>query len=135
METTTHGWTVLDRDAGVLSRTYEFNDKRGTCNTFAVQLPDGSMLVMSPSAGTPEAAWEELAEFGDVSTMVTPNGFHHLGQKEWRARYPNADNFASPEAAARIAKQNPDVPGFRPISEVQDRLGESIKLREAPAAL
>ena len=134
MEKTKNGWTVLDRDAGVLSLEYTFI-KGATANTFAVRTGDGGMLVVSPSVRMPEAVFDDLLEFGEVSAVVASNGFHHLGLREWRTRFPQARFFADPLASKRIAKKNPDAPSLEPIAGVAELLGDdsSVGLTAAPA--
>ncbi len=109
------GWTVLDRDAGVLTREYSFA-KGGLARTFAARMPDGSMIVVSPSTDLTEAQASELAAFGPVEALVPNNGFHYLGLAGWRARFPDARGFAAPAAAARIGTKSPDAGVLEPLT-------------------
>lgn len=131
METTAAGWTVLDREAGVLALTYTFT-KSGTATAFVARMADGTLLVVSPPTRFTDAAAAELAEFGDVGAIVANNGFHHLGQAEWRARYPKARCFAPELAAKRIAKKNPANLPFEPMSALAPLLGDGLGFRDVP---
>ncbi len=133
METTPNGWTIVDRDAAVLFQEYQFNDAGGRATTFVTRLKDGKLLAISPAVGLPEGAFSELAEFGEVGAIVAPNGFHHLGQQEWRERFPSARNFAAPEAAARIAKKGAAGLTFEPMSALAELLPDDVGVTEAPA--
>ena len=132
MEKTEHGWTVVDREAGVLTYEYEFRGG-ATANTFVARMPDGKLLVISPAYKMPAQAFDDLAAFGEVGAVVANNGFHHLGQPEWRARFPEARFFAPAEAVARVRKQNPEAPDFEPLSKLTEQLGEDLAVTEAPS--
>lgn len=130
MQSTSAGWIVIDRDAAILTYTYHFAAD-GTANTFVARMGNGQLMVVSPPTGLHEAAFAELAEFGEVGALVANNGFHHLGQAAWRARFPDARCFAPAEAIPRIKKKNPaDLP-FEPLSALADLAGPTIGFREA----
>lgn len=129
METTTHGWTVLDRSAGVLCYEYSFA-KNAKANTFVTRMANGQLLVISPATGITDAALTDLAEFGPVGAVVAPNGFHHLGVAEWRAKFPKARFFAAPETVVRVRDKNPDAGDFEPLSLVALMTGPRIGVRE-----
>ncbi len=131
-ETTPGGWQVIDREAGVLTYKYTFT-KNGTANAFAARMPGGKMLVLSPPCNIDEGVFADLLEFGDVGAVVATNGFHHMGQAEWKARFPNARFFAPSKAIARIAKKNPDAGELEPLSELQPMLNDEVGVGEAPA--
>ncbi len=133
MDTTSTGWTIIDRDAGVLFRSYTFNDAGGSATTWVARIGDGKLLAISPGKGFSDADHQDLAEFGEVVAVVAPNGFHHLGVAEWRTRYPNARFFAPKLAQARIAKKNPDAGTFEDLSELKALLPGNVSVREAPA--
>jgi hypothetical protein len=69
-----------------------------------VRLGDGSVLVYSPIALTPErkAAAEAL---GPVKHLYAPNLFHHLWIGEWAAAFPNA----RVHAPAGLSKKRPEL--------------------------
>ncbi|MCX4240269.1 DUF4336 domain-containing protein [Paraliomyxa miuraensis] len=62
---------------------------RLTSNMTVLRLGDGSLLLHSPVAMTPErrAAVEAL---GTVAHLYAPNTFHHLRIGEWAAAFPRA---------------------------------------------
>lgn len=130
--TTEHGWTIVDREAGVLSREYPFIDN-GHANTFVARYADGKLAVVSPCTGLTDGLADDLARFGEVSVVVANNGFHHLGIPEWRARFPGASFHAPEKAAARIAKKNPAAGSFESIAAADDKVGWKLTIRDAPA--
>lgn len=131
MDSTKAGWIVIDREAGVLVHTYTFAPD-ATALTFVARMANGQLLVVSPSKGLTDEAAAELAEFGEVGAIVANNGFHHLGQAEWRARFPKARCFAPPESAARIKKKNKATLPFEPLSALAELSGTDVFVREVP---
>lgn len=129
MDTTSNGWTILDREAGVLSYEYSFA-KQGLANTFVARMANDKLLVVSPAARISDAALGDLAEFGEVGAVIAPNGFHHLGVAEWRAKFPKARFFAAPETVIRVRAKNPDAGEFEPISLVPLIAGPRIGIGE-----
>lgn len=125
METTPNGWTLIDRNAAVLTYEYSFN-KSGKANTWAARMADGTLVVLSPAMGMPEAAFDDLLLFGNVSAIVATNGFHHLGVAQWRTRFPDARVFAPAKAAARIKKKNPAAGEFESLEGLNSRLSPNI---------
>jgi hypothetical protein len=133
MNKTASGWTILDKDAGVLTYEYAFNEGGSTANCFVARMGNGQLLVVSPAYRLSDAAFEELAAFGEVGAVVANNGFHHLGLAQWRTRFPAARFFASPESVARIKKKNKDVPELEPLEGLAPLLGADVALTQAPA--
>lgn len=131
MEQTKHGWSILDRNAGVLAYTYSFGS--GMANTFVARYDGDKILVLSPACGLSEGAFADLEAFGTIESVVATNGFHHLGQAEWKKRYPSASFYASPAAAKRIKKKNPEAGDFAPLSQLSQKLGGDVGVIEAPA--
>jgi hypothetical protein len=129
MDTTTNGWNILDREAGVLSLEYSFA-KQGHANTFVARMANGKLLVVSPAVRISDAALGDLAEFGEVGAVIAPNGFHHLGVAEWRAKFPKARFFAAPETVMRVRAKNPDAGDFEPLSLVPLMAGPRIGVGE-----
>lgn len=129
METTTNGWKVLDRAAGVLIYEYQFT-KGGLSNTFVARMANGKLLVVSPATRISDAALGDLREFGEVGAVIAPNGFHHLGVAEWRQKFPKARFFAAPETVLRVRKKNPEAGPFEPISLVPLMAGPRIGIGE-----
>lgn len=131
MEQTPNGWFILDRDAGVLAYTYSFGS--ATANAFAARYDGDKLLVLSPPCGLSQGAFADLEDFGTVESVVATNGFHHLGQAEWKKRYPSASFYASPAAAKRIRKKNPEAGDFLPLSQLIQRLNGAVGVIDAPA--
>lgn len=128
---TEHGWQVLDRDAGVLTRTYNFAGT-GTANTFVARSADGKMVVVSPCTGLTDGLAADLEEFGEVAAVVANNGFHYLGLAQWRERYPDAKFFAPARALKRFAKKGVDVSGFGDMADLGELTGPDLTVRDAP---
>lgn len=131
MQTTPGGWTVVDRDAGVLALTYSFR-KNATSTTFVASMPGRKLLVVSPALNVSDAAVAELSQFGEVAALIANNGFHHLGLGEWRKRFPKARCFAPPEAASRIQKKNPSAGALEPLDELASMTGFDVGFRLVP---
>ncbi len=131
MEKTEHGWKIIDRDAGVLSYAYSFSS--GRSNAFVARYGGDKLLVLSPPCGLTDGGYADLDAFGTVDAVVATNGFHHLGQAEWKARYPNATFYAPNDAMDRIAKKNPKAGSFRPLSELAAKLDGDVGVIEAPS--
>jgi len=109
------GWNVIDRDATVLWREYSFS-KGAYATTLVFRGIDG-LVVVSPASRLDDRAYDALADLGTVRALIASNTFHHLGQRAWRERFPDAESYAPPRAVATLAKK---VPGlrFRPLSEL-----------------
>lgn len=124
-------WNVIDADAGILTLDYQFAPgARST--TFAARMADGKLLIVSPAKRFTDEQARQLAEFGEVGALMSNNGYHHLGLPEWAERYPNVRTFAPAEAIGRIKKHNARVGELRPLSELADRLGDALGIREVP---
>jgi hypothetical protein len=76
MQTTQHGWQIIDGDAGVLSLSYKFASE-GQANCFTAKLPSGGLMVISPPSRWTEAQIGDLAAYGEVEAIVANNGYHH----------------------------------------------------------
>jgi len=131
MEETPSGWHVIDRERGVLMRSYKFN-KGGQATTFVARMGDGKLVVVSPATGLDEAAYAELAPFGDVGALVANNGFHHLGQAAWRARFPQARAFAPAVAQQRIARKSKTPLAFESMAALAELTGPDVGFRDVP---
>lgn len=133
MQTTPHGWTILDADAGILSLGYHFSGE-GTANSFTVRLPSGGLLLVSPSCDLSREQLDDLRPYGDVEAAVANNGYHHLGIGRLRALVPGVRVYAAPGAVKRIAKKSKDAGSLELLSALTPELGEDIAIIEAPAS-
>jgi hypothetical protein len=133
MQTTQHGWRIIDGDAGVLSFSYKFAGE-GQANCFTAKLPSGGLMVISPPSTSTPAEIGDLAAFGEVEVIVANNGYHHLGIGRWREHFPRARAFAAPGALERIGKKNKDAGVLEPLSALQPLLGDHVAVVEAPAS-
>lgn len=133
MQTTQHGWRIIDSDAGVLSFTYKFGAE-GLSNCFTAKLPSGGLMVISPACKITPEEIGDLAAFGPVEAIVANNGFHHLGIARWREQFPKARCFAAQGAADRIAKKSKDAGELEPLSALEPLLGDGIAVIETPAS-
>lgn len=120
-----HTWQNLTSDGRVRWLKYSFGP--GTANTLAVQLDDASWLVVSPSVGSPDAVYDALASQGPVGALLAPNGFHHMGQKDWRKRFPRAISFAPDDAHSRLAAKSPGIP-YKSFTDLKKILPSRIGL-------
>ena len=109
------GWNVIDRDAAILWREYSFT--KGAYATAMVFRGADGLVVISPPSRLEARAYDAIAELGPVRALIANNTFHHLGQKEWRARFPDAVSYAPPRAVATLGKKVPGVT-FRPLTEL-----------------
>ncbi|MEZ4453031.1 MAG: hypothetical protein R3B09_26460 [Nannocystaceae bacterium] len=123
------GWTIIDRSAGVLTHEYAFAPK-AHANAFTARLADGRLFVVSPPRGMSDEGHAALAEFGEVGAVVANNGFHHLGLRPWRDRYPGARFFAPTDAIPRIRKRNLDAPELEPLRALVPLLGPGAGVHE-----
>lgn len=110
-----HAWQPLVSDGSIRWLKYSFG--AATANTLAARLDDGTWLVVSPATGAPAEALEALAKDGDVSALIAPNGFHHLGQAQWRARFTKAKSYAPADSLARLTKKSPGI-DYLPLGEL-----------------
>lgn len=120
-----HHWESLAGDGSVRALTYSFGF--GTANTLAIRRDDGSWMVISPPAGAPAEVLDALAHDGPVSALVAPNAFHHLGQRAWRTRFPEATSYAHEGSLARLAKQSRGVE-YRPLGELTRQLPSNVRV-------
>lgn len=109
------GWNILDRDAAILWRQYEFT-KGAYATTLVFRGADG-LVVVSPAQKLEPRAYDALAEFGPVRALIANNTSHHFGQKEWRERFPEAESYGPPGAVEVLGKKVPGVT-FRPMSDL-----------------
>lgn len=132
-QTTPHGWTIIDADAGVFSLSYHFSGE-GIANSFTVKLPSGGLLLVSPSRDLTREQLDDLRAYGDVEVAVANNGYHHLGIARLRELVAGVRVFAARGAAERIAKKSKDAGTLEPLSPLTSELGDGIAIVEAPAS-
>jgi hypothetical protein len=85
-----------------------FAGVRMRARTTVVRLDDGRLLVHSPTQPTDD--WlKQVAALGEVSWLVVPNCFHHLGTPATAAAFPAAKILAPKSAAARNPELRIDV--------------------------
>lgn len=109
------GFHVIDDEAFVLFGEYAFT-KGASATTLVFRGVDG-LVVVSPGTGVAPRALDALAEHGEVRALVANNTHHHLGQRAWRDRFPDAVSYAPGAALARLRKKAPTI-AFRPLSEL-----------------
>ena len=87
-------------------------------NTITVSGDGGVMTVISPGESLLDSFAQKYpehdADLGRQLRLVMPNSFHYMGIDAWKARYPNAQLFASKKAIKRLSKN-----GVSGISELQ----------------
>lgn len=122
------GWNVVDESAGILWREYTFT--KGAYATTMVFRGEDGLVVVSPGRGLDARAYDALAELGEVRALVASNTHHHLGQKQWRERFPDAESYAPPGAVASLEQKKAPGLGFRSLSELA--LPSHVRWQDAP---
>ena len=115
-------WQALDSTGNVQMLTYSFGP--GTANTLAVRLEDDSFMVVSPATNAADSVLDELGKLGTVSALLAPNAFHHMGQAQWRKRFPHALSYAPEDAIARVTKKSGIA--YLPVSDLHGKLGPHV---------
>jgi len=77
-----------------------FSGVRLRARTSVIRLDDGRLLVHSPAPPS-DGRMNQVAGLGEVSWLVVPNCFHHLGTPAAAAAFPDAKILAPKSAAAR----------------------------------
>lgn len=98
---------MLDRvheDLFVVATPHRFFGLQLGTKMTVVRLRDGSLLLHSPVAATPELK-DAVARLGPVSHLVCPNLFHHSYAGEWVQACPDAQLHGPPE----LARKRPDL--------------------------
>jgi len=130
MEKTAQGWNVLERESAILWREYSFGG--GVATTFVFRGAGDGLIVISPGKGWDAAVLDDLKQFGKVVALVASNGFHWLGQAQWRKHFPDAKSFAPASGIDRIAKKAPDLGRFEPLEAAGPLLGDRATIVEPP---
>jgi hypothetical protein len=126
-----NGWKILDQDAGILCREYQFGG--GIATTLVFRGKGDALIVVSPASGVDASALDTLKDYGRVSALVANNNFHWLGQPTWRKHFPDAKSYAPASAIPRLTKK---VAGatFEALESATSLLGDNARLLE-PAGL
>ena len=66
-----------------------------------VALTGGRTAVFSPVA-LHEPAMRQIEDFGTLSFLIVPNGFHRLDSRIWKQRYPEMKVICPPGARKRV---------------------------------
>ncbi|MBA3462611.1 MAG: DUF4336 domain-containing protein [Deltaproteobacteria bacterium] len=91
---------IVDGRIWASERPVWFSGVRLRARTCVIRLDDGRLLVHSPAP--PSDAWlKQVAAIGEVSWLVVPNCFHHLGTPAAAAAFPAAKILAPRSAAAK----------------------------------
>lgn len=85
-----------------------FSGVRLRARTSVIRLDDGRLLVHSPAPPS-DALVKQMADLGEVSWLVVPNCFHHLGTPAAAAAFPDAKVLGPTSAAARNPELRIDV--------------------------
>lgn len=85
-----------------------FSGVRLRARTSVLRLDDGRLLVHSPAPPS-EGLAKQMAELGEVSWLVIPNCFHHLGTPAAAAAFPAAKVVGPSSAAAKNPALRIDV--------------------------
>jgi glyoxylase-like metal-dependent hydrolase (beta-lactamase superfamily II) len=109
------GWNVIDPEAAILWREYSFS-KRARATMLVFRGTDG-LVVVSPGTNLESRDYDALGQFGPVRALIATNTFHHLGQRAWRERFPDAESYCPPGAVATLQKKASGVT-FRSLSEL-----------------
>jgi len=88
--------------------------------TVALRHPDG-VVVVSPSPNIREVA-NEIRAMGEVTDLVAPNLFHHLGVATAREVFPEATLWGVPG----FAQAKPELPWDRVLTEADWPYQESL---------
>ncbi|MBK8257982.1 MAG: MBL fold metallo-hydrolase [Polyangiaceae bacterium] len=110
------GWNFVDENASILWRSYHFT-KDAQATTLVFRGTDG-LVVVSPATGLESRDYDALKEVGEVRALIANNSFHHMGQADWRKRFPNAESYCPPGSIERLAKKAPGIP-FKSLSELK----------------
>ena len=91
---------IVDGRIWAQERPVWFGGVRLRARTSVIRLDDGRLLVHSPAPPS-DALRKELTDLGEVSWLVVPNCFHHLGAPAAAAAFPKAKLVGPNSAAVR----------------------------------
>jgi hypothetical protein len=95
---------IVDGRIWASERPVWFSGVRMRARTSVIRLDDGRLLVHSPAPPSDDLV-KQMAALGEVSWLVVPNCFHHLGTPAAAAAFPAAKILGPRSAAAR----NPEL--------------------------
>ena len=101
-------------------------------NSFAVDLGDGRLMVISPGTDMSDSVLDDLDALGTVVALVSPGAFHNMGLVRWKERYPNARLFATESGIPHIAKAHAALPAMEPLSALREIASDDVHLYECP---
>ncbi len=99
---------IVDGRIWASERPVWFGGVRLRARTSVIRLEDGRLLVHSPAPPS-EGLVKQLRELGEVSWLVVPNCFHHLGTPATAAAFADAKVLGPKSAAARNPELRIDV--------------------------
>jgi hypothetical protein len=111
---------IVDGRVWATERPVWFGGVRLRARTSVIRLDDGRLLVHCPAPPSNGLA-ERMAELGEVSWLVVPNCFHHLGTPAAAAAFPGAKVVGPESAAARNPALRIDV-DIRQLAEAVPEL-------------
>jgi hypothetical protein len=99
---------IVDGRIWATERPVWFGGVRLRARTSVIRLEDGRLLLHSPAPPSDDLV-KQMAELGEVSWLVVPNCFHHLGTPAAAAVFPKAKILGPKSAAARNPELRIDV--------------------------
>jgi hypothetical protein len=109
-------WLAIDERLPVLRCEYSFGP--GMATTLVIGIGSRELLAVSPGPRLGDAAHEELAAYGKVTALVSPNRFHHLGIEDWLKRWPGAQAYAGEQSLPRLSRKCSAGAVFKPLSQL-----------------
>lgn len=109
-------WLAIDERLPVLRCEYSFGP--GMATTLVIGIGSRELLAVSPGPRLGDAAHEELAAYGKVTALVSPNRFHHLGIEDWLKRWPGAQAYAGEQSLLRLSRKCSAGAVFKPLSQL-----------------
>ncbi len=95
---------IVDGRIWASERPVWFSGVRLRARTSVIRLDDGRLLVHSPAPPS-DGLVKQMMDLGEVSWLVVPNCFHHLGTPAAATAFPDAKILGPRSAAAR----NPEL--------------------------
>lgn len=124
-------WKAVGEGSGVWVGEYIFS-KKNPVNSFAVDLGDGKLMVISPGTDMSDSVLDDLDALGTVVALVSPGAFHNMGLARWKERYSDARLFATKSGIPHIAKAHPALPAMEPLSALREIASDDVHLYECP---